>query len=376
MQAGNHDVRHQEGKKVKAGNDKKYKRSIPAFWVAVLCLVAAGALAGVIHHMVHDLPEQDMAGRWNKEGGAAQISCFFSANSGVDEDRLEEFEHALDSYLTENSIETESANPGARLWADAYSGDGKITLTSGKTSMEADATGIGGDFFLFHPQKLLYGSYFSGNDLNQDYCVIDEDAAWQLFGSNNVAGMMVTIGGIPHIVQGVIKRSDGRMVEAAGLDGTRVYVSYQTLKRYGTVSGINHYEIVMPNPVRQFALKYVKEQLGGDERETETVENSTRFSLVNCLKRMRDFGTRSMNGRAIIYPYWENFARGYEDIVGALLLMTAVLLIYPAVYGVRAFVYFWRHKGWTFKDLWIKIKDRVDRLWEKRYYSKHKKEES
>lgn len=360
---------------MKAGNGIKNKKSIFMFLAAVLCVVMSGILSAVMHHMIHDLPEQNMAERWNKDGGAAQVSCFFSANTQMTEDRLEEFEHALDSYLTENSIESESSNPGARLWADTYSGEGKISLSSGKTTVEADATGIGGDFFLFHPQKLLYGSYFSGNDLNQDYCVIDEDTAWQLFGSNNVAGMMVTIGGIPHIVQGVVERPKGRLISAAGLDGTRVYVSYQTLARYGTSSGINHYEIVMPNPVKQFASKYVKEQLGQDERETEVVENSTRFGILNCLKRLREFGTRSMNGRAIIYPYWENFARGYEDILGLLLLLASGLLIYPVFYALAGFIYFWRHKGWTFKDLWIKIKDRVDRIQEKRYYQKHKKEE-
>ena len=42
--------------------------------------------------------------------------------------------------------------------------------------------------------------------LMKDYCVIDEDAAWQLFGSNDVAGMTVYIGGVPHIVTGVIRR--------------------------------------------------------------------------------------------------------------------------------------------------------------------------
>ena len=40
----------------------------------------------------------------------------------------------------------------------------------------------------------------------QDYCIIDQDAAWQLFGSNNVAGMTVKIGGIPHIIAGVVER--------------------------------------------------------------------------------------------------------------------------------------------------------------------------
>lgn len=349
------------------------KKNLIRLIPAVICLVAAFVLLLIAGHLCGQLPEQSMAKRWSRDGGVAQISCFFSADAGIDTDRLEEFEHTLDSYLTENSIETESENPGARLWADAYSAEGRITVKSDRASVEADALGVGGDFFLFHPQKLLYGGYFSGNDLNTDYCVIDEDAAWQLFGSNNVEGMMVEISGIPHIVRGVIRRPEGRLVKAAGLDSTRIYVSYRTLQDYGVSHGINHYEIVMPNPVKQFAYKYVKEQLGSDEKETEILENSTRFGLLGRLRVIRSFGIRSMNGRAIIYPYWENLARGYEDIVAVLTLFAVLFLIYPAVLAVAALIRWWRHKGWTIKDIWIKIKDRIEKVQEKRYYQKQKK---
>ena len=118
---------------------------------------------------------------------------------------------------------------------------------------QSTAIGIGGDFFMFHPLKLITGAYFSGNDLMQDYCIIDQDAAWQLFGSNDVVGMTVYIGNVPHIVTGVVQRPDSRMDKAAGLNSTVVYVSYETLSAYGTNNGINHYEIVMPNPVDEFA---------------------------------------------------------------------------------------------------------------------------
>lgn len=330
-------------------------------------------LLAVTGHMASSLTDQQMAERWSEEGGVAQISCFFSTNSRVTEDSLQEFEHSLDSYLQEASIVQESENPSARLWADAYSADGKLTVSSESGSVEADALGIGGDFFLFHPQRLLYGAYFSGNDLNHDYCVIDEDTAWQLFGSNDVAGMMVYISGVPHIVSGVIERPKGRMVEKAGLDSTRVYVSLSTLEDYGMSQGINHYEIVMPNPVKEFALKYVKEQLGSDERETEVLENTSRFGLMGRLKVIGAFGTRSMNGRAIIYPYWENVARGYEDIIGMLTVFMLLFLLYPLVLVLGVLIYWWRHKGWTMKDVWHKIKDKLERFWERQYARRHRK---
>ncbi len=319
----------------------------------------------VSNHLAKEQESQTMAERWSEKKDVAQVSCFFSVNSGITEDRIIEFEHTIDSALTDAAVLQESENPGARLWADAYSADGRVTLSSEKTSLEADAIGIGGDFFLFHPLKLLSGSYFSGNDLMQDLCIIDQDAAWQLFGSNNVAGMTVNIGGIPHIVAGVVERPSGRLEEAAGLDSTLVYVSYQTLSELGNCNGINHYEIVMPNPVTSFAENLIRERLGSSEKEAEVLENTSRYSFLSRLKRIPAFGTRSMNGKAIIYPYWENIARGYEDILDVITLFQVLFLLYTAVLVLCLFGRWWKHKGWTLKDKWLFVKDKAERGVEK-----------
>lgn len=323
-------------------------------------------LLAVTNYMGQSQTSQQMAARWSENKDVAQVSCFFSSNSGISVDRIEEFEHSIDNSLMEASITSESENPGARLWADAYSADGKITLSSDRTSLEADAIGIGGDFFLFHPLQLLYGGYFSGNDVNHDYCVIDEDAAWQLFGSNDVAGMTVYIGGEPHIVTGVVKRQSGRLAEAAGLDSTLVYVSYQTLDKLGKNNGLNHYEIVMPNPVSNFAMNLIREKLGSDEKEVEVLENTSRYSFLNRLRTVAAFGTRSMNGKAIIYPYWENIARGYEDIIALLTFFFLIFLLYPVILVLIIFIRWWRHKGWTLKSVWYCLKDKGERFAEKR----------
>lgn len=322
-------------------------------------------LAVVANRLGQSQDSQTMAQRWSSEGGVSQVSCFFSVNSGISEDRIQEFEHSIDSALADAAVLQESENPSARLWADAYSADGKVTISSDRSSLEADAVGIGGDFFLFHPLKLLSGAYFSGNDLMQDYCIIDQDAAWQLFGSNDVAGMTVYIGGIPHIVTGVVQREEGRLVEAAGLDSTLVYVSYQTLSELGRNNGINHYEIVMPDPVSSFAYNYVKENLGSSEKEAEVIENTSRYSFLSRLKLLPEFGTRSMNGKAIIYPYWENVARGYEDILAVVTLFEMLFLLYAAVLAMVFFIIWWRHKGWTVKGKCLALKDKVERRGER-----------
>lgn len=328
-----------------------------SFLLFLILLMVAGSMG-------RSQDSQMMAERWGKKN-VAQVSCFFSVNAGVTEGRIIEFEHTIDRALADASVVQDSENPSARLWADAYSADGRITVSSDKSSLEAGAIGIGGDFFLFHPLKLLSGSYFSGNDLMQDYCIIDQDAAWQLFGSSNVAGMTVMIGGRPHIVVGVVQRPEGRLMEAAGLDGTFVYVSYQTLNELGRCNGINHYEIIMPNPVTGFAERFIRENLGSSEKESEVVENTTRYSFLSRLKLIPQFGTRSMNGKAIIYPYWENVARGYEDILAVVTLFQLLFLLYAVLVGLGFFIVWWRHKGWTIRDIWLYVKDKAERLGER-----------
>lgn len=337
-----------------------------SFLLFVLLECISGGLAG-------KLDAQQMAKRWSDKKDVAQISCFFSVNTEITPDRLEEFYHSLEEELKKDSIVSQSENEGARLFADAYSADGRITITSQKGKVETDAIGIGGDFFLFHPVRLLSGSYFSGNDLMQDYVILNEDAAWKLFGSNDIAGQMVEIAGVAHVVSGVIRQEEGTLYEKAGLDGSMVYVSYESLSKYGTQNGINHYEVVMPNPVEQYAYHYVKDAIGAEEREVEIVENSARYSMINRIKRIKDFATRSMNGKAIIYPYWENVARAYEDLLSILMLFELFFLgVAVGIFAFAAIIY-WRRKSWTVKGIALKIKEKAEDLLEKRRINKKTK---
>ena len=325
---------------------------------AVISMALFFLLYGVSSVLSNSLDTQQMAERWSKEKDVAQISCFFSPDAGVSVDSIESFRHTLDAALKEASIVQDSPNAGARLWADAYSAEGKISVKSERATVSAEAIGIGGDFFLFHPLQLLHGAYFSGNDYNQDYCILDEEAAWQLFGSNDVAGMLVTIGGTPHVVAGVIHRETGRLSEAAGLDSTVIYVSYNTLDTYGQNYGINHYEIVMPNPVSDYAYNYVKEHIGVSEKWLEAVENTGRFDLLNRFEVLAAFGTRSMTGKAIIYPYWENVARGYEDIIALITLLAVLFLMYPTVLLLILLVIYRKHKTWSTKTIYLFLRDK------------------
>lgn len=313
-------------------------------------------------HIANGLLDQQMAKRWSDEKDTAQISCFFSQGVEVTEETILRFESQLKQALQEESITGDSENPNARLWVDAYSGSGKITLQNGKKSVTAKAIGVAGDFFLFHPLKLLNGAFFSGDDVMQDYVIIDEDMAWQLFGSNDVEGMQVTIAGVPHIVSGVIERGSGHMNNVAGNDVTCVYLSYSSMKEYGENYGINCYEIVMPNPITGYALKMVKEKIGFEEGEVSCIENSTRYSILSLGKILLSFTSRSMSEKAIIYPYWENVARGWEDILVRLLMLRVILLLIPCVMLIAFVVKLWKKRTWNWRDVLELLGKGVKRL--------------
>ena len=352
---------------MKRGRLKLSPASILLFLSGVISFVLFGILYGVISFLAGRQDTQLMAERWSKseENRAAQVSVFFSENLGMTEDEIVNFEHGLDSALVEASITNTSENPDSRLWIDAYSATGTITLERENKSASVSAIGVGGEFFQFHPLKLVSGAYFSGNDVMQDYVVIDEEIAWQLFGSNNVAGQTITIKGVPHIITGVIERQQDRLSKAAGLNSSVAYVSYNTLKTLGRANSICCFEIVMPNPVKNYAFNYVKVKLGTNEAESETIENSSRYGFLSLLSVIGEFGTRAMNGKAIIYPYWENVARGYEDILATLLVFALLFLVYPLVLIVIGLRKAWVRRTWTAKSVYLIVKDKAERFAEK-----------
>lgn len=328
------------------------------WFVACLCfLLIAFVLLLVRDGLIKDQVTQQMADRWSETADVTQISMFFTKDAGMTKSRVVGLGHTLDSALQEASITVESENPGARLWADAYSASGKLMVSTDRATMNLTAIGVGGDFFRFHPLDLEYGNFFSDKDLNHDYVVIDEEIAWQLFGGINVPGKIINVNGAPHLIAGVIRRPKGKPETAAGLGDPIIYVSMETLEKYAGVTILDHYEIVMPNPIKGFAMNMLKGNLMLDEREVEYVENTTRFSLEASLKVMEQFGLRSMRGKAIIYPYWENLARRCEDILAFVSAFMVLFFAVPAIIAFVWLIYRWKHKKWTFRSAAKKLTD-------------------
>ena len=323
---------------------------------SVLCMLFSGVILVCEHRIQKELYDQQMAERWSKEGNVSQISVFFSEDAVEEEIYFRGIEQSVEKALKEASVVNE--NPSARLWIDAVSKYGKVTLRSQRAEVELNAVGVSGEFFQFHPQQLVSGSLFSQNSMMQDGVVIDEETAWQLYGSSDVAGMQIMIGQVPHLITGVVERPKGRLEKAAGLEKPVCYLSLESLQKLGKVSGGYTYEIVMPNPVKGFALSTLRSAVGNDNTEVVLVENSERYKMLSLIQIVKNFGIRSMSFQGIVFPYWENIARGTEDILALLLIIKCVLWMMPSVLLIRLVWYLWKNRTWHIKSgiLWMQDK--------------------
>lgn len=351
-------------------------------WVLLLSCIACALLALVLHGcssiMKNQLQHEQVANQWDTEGGTAQISVFFSESEKYDlrqslqatEFKLTDWYYKILGELETASITAKTENPTARLVVYGYSAAGQIGLQSENNNVDVKAYGVGGDFFQFHPLKLVNGGYFSESDLMQDRVILDTDTAWKLFGSNDVVGMFVLIDKIPHMVVGVYERESGYFNDAAGNDKSCIFVSHETLFNHGQYHGLESVEYLIPNPVTGFAAGIVEKQATG--MDVAIVEHQERFGFMALIDIMKQFGTRSMGLSGITFPYWENIARGYEDILAGILFVELVLLTYASIVLIGFIWYLWMHRKWRARGIYEKIKDFVYELRVKNHARKKK----
>lgn len=316
----------------------------------VIFLMSALILHWSRVHMIEKADNGKIHTYWSDENDWTWISCYFSSKEEIQVDDILRTRYNIEKKLKESSIDIVSENPSARLYVDAYSANGEVTMKHGENSYTGNAYGVGGDFFKFHPLKFIYGGSFSEADLMDDYVIIDETIAWKLFGSSNVVGKYITISEVPHKIVGVYQMPEDDMNKIAGNEKPTMYLSYASLAEYGKNLGINNYEVMMPNPVTGFASKILKDIWNKDEYSIVIMENSRRYDFRQLWDAMRDFPERSMSKNGIVYPTWENVARGYEDIAVRMLKWELYVLVIPAVIMIIWIFELWKkYKAWREK---------------------------
>lgn len=344
---------------------KKKRLSRRTVFLLTLNLVLA-VLAGLCIFQLTQLEglllSQQAAKRWrgDSENRFAQVSVFLPVDETADEAAVDVFRGSLEQAMTDASLE---APENGSLWQDAWCGTATLTVTGPHGEQTVKTIGVGGDFFSFHPLWLRSGSYLTSRDYMADRVVLDEEMAWSLFGSNDVSGLEVTIGERNYLIAGVVSREDDFASELAYTEDAGMFMSIEALRLLTEVP-VDCYEIVMPDPISGFAKKTVED--GFPVGDGVVVENSKRYSLLSLARVLLDFGKRSMNTHAVIYPYWENAARLVEDYAALLLLLAVLLAVCPVVFAIILLV------RWSKKGI-IAAKDRIAGAIEEKVEAKKRK---
>ena len=315
------------------------KKRLALVWVNLGLVLLFLALLLCYRHVAGLLLHEQSATRWQgeSEDRYAQVSAYLPIDSSLSPDEIASFRDTVGEQLLAASLEAEE---GKSLYVDAYSAQGELTLNSDRGTATVIAIGISGDYFFFHPLYLRAGSYLSPRDLMQDRIVLDEETAWKLFGSFDVAGQEVYINQVPYLVAGVVAHHHNFATEKAekAEEGTAfIFVDYSLIQGQ---SGITCYEVAMPDPISGFAENIVTQyfSLNG----AKVVENSSRYGLEAIAKQLGAYTERVMVSDGIAYPTWENAARYTEAVLSLLLLAMGLLLVFPLVTAVRVLIYFCR----------------------------------
>ena len=477
----------------------------------VLCVVfwiSSVILGAVFTKITGGLVDQNAAERWSSSEGYAQISSFMADGSGGSEETVKAMYSGLMMDLQQASIalsETQEEN-GASLIETCYCGMGSADLTRDTENVTVNAIGVGGDFFNFHPLDLIDGYYFADDDLMKDRILIDDQTAWRLFGSPNVIGMSLSIGGTPHYIAGVFRQPRDRFYKESGMGSYLIYMSYDSLCKYteasvsgeeggttddtnmdvsenldafvpntesgqvsaeepaiprtaaympenredstgkkaalsdldesaeagddggegldtdsvkeevapdkdeelnddpvgenlgpgngsGTMPGsgqggededdenrvtvnrnrITCYEAVIPNPVKGFALSRVRsrlEQISFSMDNVTVVDNTNRYDVIRLISLLAQPGVRSMQTAAIRYPYWENVALAWEDVLIPFALLWMILRYSPLLFLLWLLIWYATHKSWTVGGVISDIQGRIYDRQSERIYGK------
>lgn len=301
--------------------------------LALSCWIACTVLGGT-------LESQKAAQRWAGEGETpfAQLSAFMTRSDSLGLNEVYTFRQALLAKMTEISLEPPE---GGALYADAWSAGETRKIYGEHGSADARITAVGGNYFLFHPLRLLSGSYIAEDDVMDDRVVLDRELAWRLFGGEDLAGMEVTIGDRPFLVAGVVDRDRDFASRRADTGALGLYMSYRAWANLSAGEGaeetpatppIQCYELVMPQPVQGFAEAFFREsfQLGSGE----LVNNTERYTPAALWKLLTQFGARSMHLTDVIYPEWENAARCLGDWCALFFALALALAVCPVVTAV------------------------------------------
>lgn len=326
--------------------------------IVTLLLAATALVIGIAMNVyMNSFDHEQVAKKFSNGTRFTQITVFAPETAGLTVDKIMYFRYKLETKLTEKSITP--PNDGARLYADAFTSYVDATLTSdsnGARTSNVKLAYVGGDYPLFY--KAYRDMPNVGGDINHDRILLSRSAAWQLYGGDALYDYPVKIGPTTLYISGVypdykesayIKDFYGEKAAAAA-----------DIKSDADIN-ITCYDLIVVDPVKNFAVDTVKECLDLTEGTYLLVENSKRFSLSNLFKTIPKLvnADEPLPTGVDITPE-EMAARHAEKVLAVMLVVFLVFAVYPAIWALILLYRLIRFiKKWFDKLVVNKVKDKL-----------------
>lgn len=353
-------------------HDRHKKFNIILLCINIVLLLVFAVLYGVIYSLGSRYSSENAKRLWDNDTYSySQISLYMTPQSGLDIMSVYSLRSEIDRKLKDNSVQKDDSNQDGRLWIDSSSGESTFTITGNTGTCEVTASGTWGDYFIFHPEALLSGSYYSNDDINFDRVILDKQCSWQIFGAIDTAGMAVTINGMNFYVAAVVDTSENERDIAAYGSKPRIYMPFEAMKILDQNAVITAYEVCLPNVVKDFAYTLMTEVNPAPESNSAVIDQTGRFGIIKLFKGFDTIPESVMINTNLSYPWFENRIRGAEIIAKILAGICVYTLIVPAISAVYAIFVIVKLIGKGVKA----VAERIDRSYQKKisaaYYKKH-----
>lgn len=316
------------------------KYSKPLFYglvISVVSLAIFGAVFLIKNFTSGGLESQKAAERW--ESGTdeglrySQISCFISEDAAFTFSEIPRIENGVRSKLTEDSYA--APDDDARLFIYSAFAEAEASFTAGNNSVQSKLYCTTDDYFLIHPHDMVSGWYYNGSEIMENGIVVNEDLAFRLFGGINVAGMKANLSGIECVILGVTSGPSSESEKKEWTEEPCAYIVSDLAESVVPEIAVTCFEIVLPNPVKDYAMTAVKDNTDFQDGMCEYFENTGRYSFVNLVKNISSASERVTKTGTIYYPFWENAARKADErcfSVAVILVITAVIPLLYVLY--------------------------------------------
>lgn len=273
----------------------------------IICAMAAALIFALIGTALYlytesipkELIEYKSSDKWGADG-YTHMAAYMNTDAGFTANTMLRIKSEIEDAYKVDSIETSQA---------LYSSSCEVSATlfkpdSDRTS-SCTATLYLGDYFKFHPLELVEGSYPDTDSTMTDALLVDELAAWQLFGTQRgVVGLEVNIGNDIYVVCGVTALPDGVYNEVYG-ESPRVYINADSSYYRSSLSdrAFTSFEAMLPDPITNFAQNTLDKTLSSFEPVIKNID--IRFD-GEALDEVRETQTALItDSNDTEYPYTE-----------------------------------------------------------------------